>query len=215
MNSCSSNLCLYAITDRSWLNVETLSQQVEKALKGGATMLQLREKHLSKEAFIKEALVIKKLCRTYNVPLIINDNVDIALAIDADGVHVGQQDQAVNEVRKKLGPHKIVGVTAKNIEQARVAQQQGASYLGVGAVFETTTKLDTRKISLETLKTICETVNMPVVAIGGITQNNINELIGTGIHGVAVISAIFAQSDIEAATKSLKKQVEMILNQAI
>lgn len=205
------DLLLYAVTDRSWLNGETLYSQVEKSLKGGATFMQLREKDLDEENFLKEAVEIKELCKKYNVPFIINDNVDIALSMGADGVHVGQSDMEALDVRKKLGPDKIIGVSAQTVEQALMAEKHGADYLGVGAVFHTGTKPDAGDVSFETLKAICEAVSIPVVAIGGITKDNVMELKGSGITGVAVVSAIFAQKNIEAATKELlEKTKEMV-----
>ena len=198
------DLLLYAVTDRSWLNGATLEQQVEQVLKGGATFIQLREKELDQQHFLDEAKKIQKLCKKYQVPFIINDNVEIALAIDADGVHVGQSDMEAGDVRKKLGPDKIIGVSARTVEQSVLAEKRGADYLGVGAVFPTGTKTDAREVSHETLKEICEAVSIPVVAIGGISKKNVSELAGSGICGIAVVSALFAQPDIEAATIELK-----------
>ena len=205
------DLLLYAVTDRSWLNGKTLYGQVEQALKGGVSFVQLREKNLNTEAFLQEAIQIQSLCRTYGVPFVINDNIDIALAMNADGVHVGQKDMEVSKVRAKLGPDKLIGVSAQTVEQAVKAEKEGASYLGVGAVFATDSKLDAIEVSHETLKEICKSVKIPVVAIGGINRENVMELSESGICGVAVISAIFAQSDIEKATYDLKKQVEKII----
>lgn len=211
MNCSSEDLLVYAVTDRSWLNGESLYSQVEKALKGGATFIQLREKELGEEDFLKEAIEIKELCKRYHVPFVINDNVEIAYKMDADGVHVGQSDMEAGNVRAKLGSDKIIGVSAQTVEQALLAESCGADYLGVGAVFPTGTKSDAVEVGYETLKAICEAVHIPVVAIGGITSNNINELKGSGVSGVAVVSAIFASKDIEAATKELcKKTKEMI-----
>lgn len=211
MNCSSEDLLVYAVTDRSWLNGESLYSQVEKALKGGATFIQLREKELGEEDFLKEAIEIKELCKRYHVPFVINDNVEIAYKMDADGVHVGQSDMEAGNVRAKLGSDKIIGVSAQTVEQALLAESCGADYLGVGAVFPTGTKSDAVEVDYETLKAICEAVHIPVVAIGGITSNNINELKGSGVSGVAVVSAIFASKDIEAATKELcKKTKEMI-----
>lgn len=211
MNCSSEDLLVYAVTDRSWLNGESLYSQVEKALKGGATFIQLREKELGEEDFLKEAIESKELCKRYHVPFVINDNVEIAYKMDADGVHVGQSDMEAGNVRAKLGSDKIIGVSAQTVEQALLAESCGADYLGVGAVFPTGTKSDAVEVDYETLKAICEAVHIPVVAIGGITSNNINELKGSGVSGVAVVSAIFASKDIEAATKELcKKTKEMI-----
>ena len=206
------DLLLYAVTDRHWLNGRTLYSQVEEALKGGATFIQLREKELDEEHFLEEAKEIKELCKKYQVPFVINDNVDIALAMDADGVHVGQSDMEAGAVREKLGPDKIIGVSAQTVEQALLAEQKGADYLGVGAVFPTGSKDDAVEVSHETLKAICEAVKIPVIAIGGISTGNVMELSGSGICGIAVISAIFAKPDIEAAAKELKEQTEKMLN---
>ena len=211
MNCKSEDLRLYAITDRHWLNGETLYQQVEKALKGGVTFLQLREKNLDEEDFMKEARKIKALCKKYKVPLIINDNVEIAREIDADGVHVGQSDMEAGDVRAKLGPDKIIGVSAQTVEQAVLAEKHGADYLGVGAVFPTGSKEDADDVSYETLKAICEAVSIPVIAIGGITQENVKELAGSGICGIAVISAIYAQQDIRKASEDLKKETQRMV----
>lgn len=199
------DLLLYAVTDRAWLNGETLYKQVEKTLKGGTTFVQLREKNLDEESFLEEAVEIKELCKKYKVPFVINDNVDIAVKMNADGVHVGQSDMEAGDVRAKLGPDKIIGVSAQTVEQALLAQERGADYLGVGAVFQTGSKDDADDVSHETLKAICDAVDIPVIAIGGITKNNVSELSETGICGIAVISAIFAQKDIEKATKELKE----------
>lgn len=198
------DLLLYAVTDRYWTGEQTLYQQVEDCLKGGATFVQLREKTLDEENFLKEAIEIQKLCRCYHVPFVINDNVKIALAMNADGVHVGQSDMEAGDVRSKLGEDKIIGVSAQTVEQALRAEARGADYLGVGAVFPTGSKDDAVDVSHETLKAICEAVSIPVIAIGGIGTHNVKELSGTGICGIAVISAIFAQPDIESATRKLK-----------
>ena len=211
MNCDKKDLLLYAVTDRAWLRGETLYGQVEKALKGGATFMQLREKNLDEEHFLQEAVEIKELCKKYHVPFVINDNVDIAVKMDADGVHVGQSDMEAGSVREKLGPDKIVGVSAQTVEQAVLAEKRGADYLGVGAVFSTGTKLDADDVSYETLKAICEAVSIPVVAIGGITKDNLMELKGSGIDGIAVVSAIFAQANIEEATRELRSRTEEML----
>ncbi len=203
-----SDLLLYAVTDRHWTGDETLYQQVEKALKGGATFIQLREKILDDESFYKEALEIQELCKRYKVPFVINDNVDIAVKINADGVHVGQSDMEALDVRAKLGDDKIIGVSAQTVDQALLAEKHGADYLGVGAMFPTGSKDDADDVSHETLKAICDAVSIPVVAIGGISKDNVIELKGTGICGIAVISAIFGADDIENATKHLKTITE-------
>lgn len=204
MNLNRKALLLYAVTDRSWLNGQTLSQQVELALRGGVTFLQLREKDLAEEKFKTEALKIKELCLSYDVPFVLNDNVKLAIETDADGVHVGQTDLNPGTVRKMIGQDKILGVTAESIEDALAAEAAGADYLGVGSVFPTSTKLDADLISIETLKEICASVKIPVVAIGGITKDNLRQLKNSGIAGIAVVSAIFAQSNIEQATRELK-----------
>lgn len=213
INCSKKELILYAVTDRHWLGEETLYDQVKKALDGGATFVQLREKKLDREDFLAEALEIQKLCRKYGVPFVINDEVSIAKDIDADGVHVGQSDMEAMDVRKVLGPDKILGVSAQTVEQAIIAEKHGADYLGVGAVFATGSKDDADDVSHETLKAICEAVSIPVIAIGGITKDNVSELAGSGICGVAVISAIFGQDDIKKATEDLKASVEKMLEQ--
>ncbi|MFR3453262.1 thiamine phosphate synthase [Coprococcus eutactus] len=213
INCSKKELMLYAVTDRHWLGEETLYDQVKKALDGGATFVQLREKKLDREDFLAEALEIQKLCKKYGVPFVINDEVSIAKDIDADGVHVGQSDMEAMDVRKVLGPDKILGVSAQTVEQAIIAEKHGADYLGVGAVFATGSKDDADDVSHETLKAICEAVSIPVIAIGGITKDNVSELAGSGICGVAVISAIFGQNDIKKATEDLKASVEKMLEQ--
>ncbi|MCM1257774.1 MAG: thiamine phosphate synthase [Roseburia sp.] len=211
MNCRKEQLLLYAVTDRSWLRGETLCEQIEMALQGGVTFLQLREKKLSEEEFLKEAVEVKERCASYHVPLIINDNVEIARKSGADGVHIGQGDMDVIEARKILGPDKIIGVSARTVEQAKKAQAEGADYLGSGAVFHTGTKGDAKALDHNVLKEICASVDIPVVAIGGITRDNIRQLTGLGMDGAAVVSAIFAQKNIRSATEELK----MILNEMI
>lgn len=204
MRTVKDAMLLYAVTDRSWVGTQTLMEQVECALKGGATCIQLREKHLDAEDFLQEALEMKKLCKKYSVPFLINDNVEIAIGSGADGVHVGQSDMEAGNVRELLGPDKIIGVSAQTVEQAKKAEAAGADYLGVGAVFSTSTKLDAREVSHEVLKEICAAVKIPVVAIGGISKKNIPELSGSGADGVALVSAIFGAEDIEAECRELK-----------
>lgn len=201
-------MTLYAVTDRTWVEDTTLMDQVKEALEGGITFLQLREKHLSKEEFIKEAREMKELSKEYKVPFVINDNIEVALAVDADGVHIGQDDMSVEEARKLLGEDKIIGVSAHNVEEAIKAQKGGADYLGVGAVCATSTKKDANVVSKEEIKKICHTVEIPVVAIGGIKKENIKTLEGTDVDGVAVVSAIFAAKDIKKDTKQLRSLVE-------
>lgn len=197
------DLLLYAVTDRHWLGDETLYEQVEKALKGGATFIQLREKELAEDEFLREAKELQQLCKEYGVPFVINDNVEIAKAINADGVHVGQSDMEALDVRAVVGDDAIIGVSAQTVEQALLAEKHGADYLGVGAVFSTNSKDDADDVSHEELKRICEAVSIPVIAIGGISKDNVSELAGNGLDGIAVISAIFGQPDIEGATREL------------
>ena len=211
MKFAESMLRLYAVTDRSWLGTQTLAQQVEQALRGGATCVQLREKELNDTDFLAEAKELKILCARYGVPLIINDNVELALKVDADGVHVGQEDMDARDVRGLIGPAKILGVTAKTIEQAQKAQLAGADYLGSGAVFGSTTKPNAKPMSRELLQTICASVSIPVVAIGGIHRGNIASLAGTGIRGAAVVSGIFAAADIEEECFRLRAEIDRIV----
>ncbi len=210
MNCDKKNLLLYAVTDRSWLGTESLYSQVKKAIDGGVTFVQLREKELAQEAFYKEALEIQALCREKNIPFVINDNVALAKKIDADGVHVGQEDMEAGDVRSLLGPDKIIGVSAHSVEEALLAEKRGADYLGVGAAFSTNSKKDVSCISHETIRDICQAVQIPVIAIGGINETNIEELKGTGICGVAVISAIFAKKDITGAARTLRNRVDTL-----
>lgn len=206
------DLLLYAVTDRAWVGEKTLYQQVEMAIKGGATFVQLREKKLDEESFYQEALEIQKLCKELKVPFVINDNVELAKKIDADGVHVGQSDMEAGNVREILGPDKIIGVSAQTVEQAKLAEERGADYLGVGAVFPTGSKDDAVEVSHDTLQEICAAVSIPVVAIGGISAENVSELKGRGICGIAVISAIFGQKNIEEATTKLKVLTKEMVN---
>lgn len=211
MKFAESMLRLYAVTDRSWLGTQTLSEQVEQALRGGATCVQLREKELNPEDFLAKAKELKGLCARYGVPLIINDNVELALKVDADGVHVGQEDMDARDVRGLIGCDKILGVTAKTIEQARKAQHNGADYLGSGAVFGSTTKSNAKPMTKALLQSICQSVTIPVVAIGGIHRGNIASLAGTGIRGAAVVSGIFAAADIEEECRILKAEIAKIV----
>ena len=199
---------LYAVTDTSWLRGQTLAQQVEAALRGGATMVQLREKELEGEALEQEAREILAVCRKYGVPLLINDDVMLAKKIGAEGVHVGQSDMAAAEARSILGPDAIIGVTARTIEQAQAAEKAGADYLGSGAVFGTSTKKDAKPLDPAYFQQICESVSIPVVAIGGITANNIRQLEGRKMSGFAIVSGIFAAQDIQAQTKKLWKEAQ-------
>ena len=197
------DLLLYAVTDRHWLNGRTLLEVVRESLDGGVTMLQLREKTLEEGAFLEEARALQALCRERHVPFIVNDNVDIARAMGADGVHVGQSDMEALDVRAKLGPDKIIGVSAHSVEEALLAEKHGADYLGVGAMFPTGSKADVQELPYETLKDICAAVSIPVVAIGGISQENVTKLAGSGICGVAVISAIYAAKNIKSAAEAM------------
>ena len=206
-----NQLLIYAVTDRAWTGKRSLAEQVEEALKGGATMVQLREKELTDENtedFLEEALEIRRLTRQYGVPLLIDDNLKLAKACDADGIHVGQNDMDAGEARKLLGPDKILGVTAKTPEQAKKAQADGADYLGSGAIFGTATKLDAKPMTKEMLRSICGSVSIPVVAIGGITLENIEELEGCGVVGAAIVSGIFAAENIEETTKKLAEKMK-------
>ena len=205
------NLLLYAVTDRHWLEGRTLHEVVKESLEGGVTFIQLREKKLDEEHFLKEAKDLKELCREYHVPFVINDNVEIAIEMDADGVHVGQSDMEAGKVREKLGPDKIIGVSCKTVEQALLAKKHGADYLGVGAMYPTGTKKDATAVTPEALSAICQAVDIPVVAIGGINKDRLEPLKGTGVDGVAVVSAIFAAEDVEKATRELKEAVREIL----
>ena len=202
------SLLLYAVTDRHWLKNQTLEQQVEEAIKGGTTFVQLREKTADEKEFLELAYKVQAVCRQYNVPFIINDNVELAKKVNADSVHVGQSDMNANDVRSIIGNDKILGVSAQTVEQALLAQKQGADYLGVGAVFATNSKDDADYVPYETLKEICSAVKIPVVAIGGISLNNMSELKGSGIAGISVISAIFGADDIEEASKKLHAKAE-------
>ena len=205
-----SYMRLYAVTDRAWVGRQTLYQQVESALKGGATCVQLREKELDEENFLKEAFEIHALCRQYGVPFFINDNVDIAIRCHAEGIHVGQEDMAAAQVRARVGEDMMIGVSAHSVEEALEAVKNGADCLGVGAAFATHTKEDVDVLSRETLKAICDAVDIPVVAIGGIHKDNILDLKGTGVDGVALVSAIFGAEDIEAECRELKQLSEQL-----
>lgn len=207
----AGSLLLYAVTDRHWLDGSTLGEVVRESLEGGVSFLQLREKDLDEGHFYEEAVELQAMAKEYGVPFVVNDNVDIALRMDADGVHVGQSDMEAGDVRALLGPDKILGVSAQTVEQAVLAEQRGADYLGVGAVFPTGSKDDAEDVSYETLKAICEAVSIPVVAIGGITLENTPELAGSGICGIAVISAIYAQKDIKEASSKLKEAISAVV----
>ncbi len=194
---------LYAVTDRAWTGNKTLYEQIKEALENGVTCVQLREKNLDEASFIEEAKKISVLCRQYNTPFIVNDNVNVAIASNADGIHIGQEDMGLKDVRKIVGENMIIGISAHTVEEAKFAQENGADYIGIGAVFETSTKNDVDVIPYEKVKSICDAVDMPKVAIGGINAENILKLKGSGIDGVAVVSAIFGAKDIGKATKEL------------
>ena len=204
------NMLLYAVTDRAWVGKQSLYEQVESALKGGVTCVQLREKELDDEAFLKEAVEIHALCQRYGVPFFVNDNVDIAIRCHAEGVHVGQEDMAAAQVRARVGEGMMIGVSVHSVEEAQEAVKHGADCLGVGAAFATHTKTDVDVLPHETLKAICDAVDIPVVAIGGIHRENLLQLVGCGEAGIAVISAIFAQPDIEAACRELREMVQKL-----
>ena len=201
-------MLLYAVTDRAWVGKQSLYDQIESALKGGATCVQLREKNLNDEEFLKEAMEISVLCKQYAVPFFINDNVEIAVKCQADGIHVGQEDMEVAQVRQRVGADMIIGVSVHSVKEALEAVENGADCLGVGAMFSTSTKTDADALSKETLRDICAAVEVPVVAIGGIDKTNISQLAGTGVDGVALVSAIFASDDIEKECRLLHKLSE-------
>lgn len=204
------SMTLYAVTDRSWLEGRSLSTLVEESLKAGVTFVQLREKKLDLNEFVELAKEIKNLTDQYNIPYVINDNVEVALACNADGVHVGQKDMEASNVREKIGKDKILGVSVQTVDQAILAEKKGADYLGVGAVFSTSTKLDAINVSFDTLKEICNAVSIPVVAIGGINKDNVLKLSGSGVDGIAVVSAIFAEKDVYKATEELRTLSEQM-----
>lgn len=202
---------LYLVTDRHWLKAHSLYEDVETAINGGVTCVQLREKHLNRQLFIREAKELKEICNQNQIPLIINDDVEVMLEVDADGIHVGQNDMQAQDVRKLIGSDKVLGVSVQTVEQAITAQNAGADYLGVGAVFPTGTKDDAIEVDLATLQDICQHVDIPIVAIGGINQENLLQLEGSGIDGIAVVSAIMAAEDIFEATKQLKEKTKELL----
>ena len=204
MNFDKHSLRLYAVTDRAWVGRQTLCQQVEAALQGGVTCVQLREKHLDWDAFLAEARQICALCRRYGVPFIVNDDLDVALACGADGIHVGQDDMPAAEVRRRAGRRLIVGVSAHTPEEARLAEAAGADYLGAGAVFGSATKTDASLLTPAGLQAVCAAVHIPVVAIGGVNARNILQLQGSGAAGAAVVSGIFGAPDITAACRKLR-----------
>lgn len=203
-----SSLLLYAVTDRAWTGEGSLEEQVEAALRGGATCIQLREKDISDEDFLKEAVRISSICRRLGAPFFVNDNVEIAVKSGADGVHVGQGDMPIREARRIAGPNMIIGASVHNAAEARQAAREGADYLGAGAVLPTPTKPEAAAISLEEIKAICRAVPIPVVAIGGINGANMHKLSGLGLAGFALVSAIFSAKDIEAECRRLRSIAE-------
>ncbi len=205
------DLLLYAVTDRAWVGRQTFLEQIEDALKGGATIVQLREKKLDDARFAEEAVRVRELCHRYGVPLIVNDNVEVALRSGADGVHVGIEDAPVAEIRRRVPEDFIIGATCKSVAQARAAEAAGADSMGVGAVFPSPTKADALRISNEELREIVSSVSIPAVAIGGISYDNVGELRGSRISGVAVVSAIFGAAEIEKATALLKERVKAVI----
>ena len=207
-----NSMLLYAVTDRTWLDGDSLESQVDLAVNNGVTFLQLREKDLDFDEFVELAKGIKFLANKASVPFVINDNIDVAIASGADGVHLGQDDIPADKAREILGDGKIIGISVQTVEDAVLAEKKGADYLGVGAVFSTSTKLDASDVSFETLREVCNAVSIPVVAIGGINKNNLLQLKGSGIDGVAVVSAIFAQKNIANATRELAKLCREVVN---
>ncbi len=202
---------LYAVTDHAITGEKNFIQMIEEAISSGVTLLQLREKHLDKKVFLEEALIVRELTNRYKVPLIINDDVDIAIQCNADGIHVGQDDLSPALVRHLIGPDRILGVTVKTVEQAKKAWEAGADYLGAGAVFPSPTKKEAIPLSFEQLSAICRSIPLPVTAIGGITSENVSSLKGTGIAGAAVVSGIFRQKDIQLAVGTLKEQLQKVV----
>ena len=207
------SMCLYAVTDSMWLGNRTLPEVVKEALEGGATFLQIREKNLVYPEFVKLATEVKAVTDAYHIPYVVDDDVELAKEIDADGVHIGQSDLALVEARRVLGPDKIIGVSAHSVAEAIEAERNGADYLGVGSVFTTSTKLDAESVSKATLKEICEAVSIPVVAIGGIQKDNMLQLKGTKVDGVAVVSAIFAAPDVRQAAKELRMTADELVSE--
>ncbi|NLZ53013.1 MAG: thiamine phosphate synthase [Thermoanaerobacteraceae bacterium] len=207
-----SSMLLYAVTDRTWLKGRSLTDVVEETIKAGVTFLQLREKNLDYASFLQLSKEIKSVTDKYKIPYVINDNVEVAMAAGADGVHVGQDDMDPQDVRRIIGPDKILGVSVQTVKQAVLAEESGADYIGVGTVFPTSTKLDAEAVSFETLKKICKAVSIPVVAIGGINKDNAMKLAGSGIDGIAVVSAIFAREDITAAARELREVSSRVVN---
>jgi len=198
------DMLLYAVTERSWLGEGSLAEVVERLLIGGVTCVQLREKNLSHEEFVAQGLELKAICEKFCVPFIINDNIQVALEVDADGVHIGQADMQIQCARELLGSDKIIGISAHNVSEAVAAWEQGVDYLGCGAVFGSSTKTDVTTLDHQVLTDICKEVPLPVVAIGGIDERNGGQLAGIGVDGIAVISALFAKADKVAAAREMK-----------
>ena len=211
MKLSKDDLLLYAITDRRNLDKKMFFEKIEEALQGGVTILQLREKELDEDSFINEAIEVKNICRKHGVPLIINDNVNVALKSGADGVHVGIEDMPIDEIRRTDPDSFIIGATCKTVEQAQSAERLGADYMGVGAVFPSPTKKNAVRITREQLKEICASVSIPAVAIGGITLENVDELKGGGMSGIAVVSAVFSADDIQKAASLLKEKAKSLI----
>ena len=211
MKLSKDDLLLYAITDRRNLDKKVFFEKIEEALQGGVTILQLREKELDEDSFINEAIEVKKICRNHGVPLIINDNVNVALKSGADGVHVGIEDMPIDEIRRTVPDSFIIGATCKTVEQAQSAERLGADYMGVGAVFPSPTKKNAVRITREQLKEICTSVSIPAVAIGGICLENVDELKGGGMSGIAVVSAVFSADDIQKAASLLKEKAKSLI----
>lgn len=208
MKFTKESLKLYVITDRSWIGNRSMPEEVEKTLKSGATCLQIREKNISYDEYVSKSIELRKICNKYNVPFIVNDNIEVALASGADGVHVGQKDILNKNVRSIIGSDKILGISANSIELAIAAEKAGADYIGVGSIQLSTTKGESKILSTEYVNEICNSVSIPVVAIGGINEQNILRLKGIGIAGVAVISAVFGKEDVAEATYKLRKLVD-------
>ena len=211
MKLSKDDLLLYAITDRRNLDKKVFFEKIEEALQGGVTILQLREKELDEDSFINEAIEVKNICRNHGVPLIINDNVNVALKSGADGVHVGIEDMPIDEIRRTVPDSFIIGATCKTVEQAQSAERLGADYIGVGAVFPSPTKKNAVRITREQLKEICASVSIPAVAIGGISLENVDELKGGGMSGIAVVSAVFSADDIQKAASLLKEKAKSLI----
>lgn len=212
MKCYKKTMLLYAVTDRAWVGRQSLYEQIQSALQGGVTCVQLREKELNDKEFLEEAMLISDLCKEYKVPLFINDNVEVAIKCNADGIHIGQDDMEILKVREMVGDDMIIGVSVHSVKEALEAVEKGADCLGVGAVFPTSTKADADVLSKKVLKDICDVVDIPVVAIGGINKKNIDELAFTGVDGVALVSAIFGAKDIEKECRLLYKLSEEMIN---